>query len=387
MIAGQVSSALAIALEAVKEAEQTIDDQLLAGTLQRAAVVAFHSADPALAEELARRAVSLAPSIGDDLIRSRALIALYATSNGYHDDYTEALKHAQASVEAAEVAGDIRAAIFGLTAQYEMFVYSGQLDAADRVGRQIEAAALPLGYQETPLLHFARSIRAAIDGDFEGAIRSLVALPDQRCSAAQRVLRDAYHALFSIPASPEDADSRLELVLHDIRSVERAPLALTDAQNASLARVLAALASALLGRNAIALRILPKRRPVLNGASIGRLSDCVANIIRMRLHIAQRSDESTAYEPIADILDGWRMCFVRLIAATRPSSKSLSCPLTPMQLKILRELAKGSRTRDVSEMLGISVNTHANHVRGIIKRLKCSGREEAVRVARSLGYV
>jgi DNA-binding CsgD family transcriptional regulator len=58
-----------------------------------------------------------------------------------------------------------------------------------------------------------------------------------------------------------------------------------------------------------------------------------------------------------------------------------------MQLTVLRELAKGSRTRDVAQMLGMSVNTHANHVREIIRRLKCSGREEALQIARSRGYV
>jgi ATP/maltotriose-dependent transcriptional regulator MalT len=387
MIAGQISSASDIAMEAVKEAEQTTDDQLLAGTLQRAAVVAFHSADPGLAEESARRAIALATSIGDDLIRSRALVVLYATLHAYHDDYRAALMHARASVEAGKSAGDTRGVVFGLTAEYEILVECGQLDMADRIGTEIEAAALPLGYQDTPLLHFARAIRAVIGCDFKTAHRTLSALPDHRCTPAQRVLRDGYLTLFSIPISPEDAESRLDLLIQDIRGVERQPLSLIDARDVSLARVMASLASGLLGRNSAAVRILPRRRPVLNAASVGRLIDCVGNVVRMRLYVTDRPDEASAYEPIVGVLEGWRLCLTALVSAVRSSRGASSCPLTPMQLTVLRELAKGYRSREVAQKLGISVNTHANHVREIIKRLKCSGREEALRAARSLGYV
>ena len=326
-------------------------------------------------------------AIGDDLIRSRAEVVLYCTSYAYYDDFGVAFEHAQASVEAAEAAGDIRAAISGLTAAYEICVECGRLEEADRIGDRINVTALPLGYRDTPPLHFARAIRAAIDSDFQASVRILAALPDQRCTLAERTLRDCYRALFSVPLSVEDATSRLELVVEDIRSLEQGPLSLTDVRNASLARVLAALASAFLGRNAEAIRMLSKRRPILNSTSIGRLSDCVAAIVRMRIHVAERADESAVYDSIAGFLQGWRLCFAALVSAVRASARSAGCPLTPMQLTVLRELAKGSRTRDVAQMLGMSVNTHANHVREIIKRLKCSGRVEALQIARSRGYV
>jgi ATP/maltotriose-dependent transcriptional regulator MalT len=387
MIAGQVSHAREIVLEAVKEAERTTDDQLLAGTLQRASVVALHCADPALAEESARRAISLATEIGDDLIRSRALIALYAVRLGYHDDFAGAFEHLEQSVDAAEVAGDRRAAIFALSAAFAILVETGKLEAADRYERRIQAAAFPLGYQDAPHLTFARALRLAIAANFEGAVGLLASLPDERCSPAQRILRDSYRALFSVTVAAEDAAALLDLAVLDIRAAERGPLSLTDAHSVSLARVLAAFATSLLGGNADALRMLPKRRPVLNAASTGHLSDAVANIVRMRLHVAERPDERSAYEPIQGTLDGWSMCLAALVSGVRGSRRSSSCPLTPMQMTVLRELAKGNRSRDVAQMLGISVNTHANHVREIIKRLKCSGREEALRVARLRGYV
>jgi LuxR family transcriptional regulator, maltose regulon positive regulatory protein len=66
---------------------------------------------------------------------------------------------------------------------------------------------------------------------------------------------------------------------------------------------------------------------------------------------------------------------------------TISQPLTPRELDVLRELARSSTYEEVGERLSMSVNTVRTHVRAIYDKLDACSRTEAVLSAARLGWL
>jgi DNA-binding CsgD family transcriptional regulator len=58
-----------------------------------------------------------------------------------------------------------------------------------------------------------------------------------------------------------------------------------------------------------------------------------------------------------------------------------------MELRVLHSLAAGETSRQVAGALGRSPQTVDSHVKSIIKKLGCSGRRQAIALARAQGLV
>jgi PAS domain S-box-containing protein len=69
----------------------------------------------------------------------------------------------------------------------------------------------------------------------------------------------------------------------------------------------------------------------------------------------------------------------------RPVAPSPEVRLTPRQTEVLRHLAAGCTTEQMSELMGIEVHTVRNHVRDLLRRLRAHSRLEAVVRAQELG--
>jgi PAS domain S-box-containing protein len=61
--------------------------------------------------------------------------------------------------------------------------------------------------------------------------------------------------------------------------------------------------------------------------------------------------------------------------------------LTPRGHEVLRLLADGRTTREISEELGIAVETTRNHIRGVLRALRVNTRLEAVVLALRNGWL
>lgn len=61
--------------------------------------------------------------------------------------------------------------------------------------------------------------------------------------------------------------------------------------------------------------------------------------------------------------------------------------LSARQLEVLRLLADGRGTREISELLGISLATTRNHIQGILAKLKVHNRLAATILGRRLGLI
>jgi RimJ/RimL family protein N-acetyltransferase/DNA-binding CsgD family transcriptional regulator len=98
----------------------------------------------------------------------------------------------------------------------------------------------------------------------------------------------------------------------------------------------------------------------------------------LRRHLPQRGERRDAW--IGDLLPDDLAS-----AARRAEVQYLGPALTPRELDVLTELARGSSNRVIAASLGISENTVKNHVRSILEKLQAKSRAEAVVVGLSQG--
>jgi DNA-binding NarL/FixJ family response regulator len=61
--------------------------------------------------------------------------------------------------------------------------------------------------------------------------------------------------------------------------------------------------------------------------------------------------------------------------------------LTKTEIAVLRALAEGRGPKDIALETGRSVNTVQVHIKNVIKKLGCSGRNEALNLARRRGIL
>jgi RimJ/RimL family protein N-acetyltransferase/DNA-binding CsgD family transcriptional regulator len=98
----------------------------------------------------------------------------------------------------------------------------------------------------------------------------------------------------------------------------------------------------------------------------------------LRRHLPQRGERRDAW--VGDILPEDLAA-----AAKQPESRFLGPALTPRELDVLHQLARGDTNRVIAAALGISENTVKNHVRSILEKLQAKSRAEAVVIGLSLG--
>ncbi len=73
--------------------------------------------------------------------------------------------------------------------------------------------------------------------------------------------------------------------------------------------------------------------------------------------------------------------------ASRLASRQAFEELTPRELEVLRELAKGSANKEIAEMLRISEHTVKDHLKCILNKLRAADRTEAVTTAIQRGVI
>jgi DNA-binding NarL/FixJ family response regulator len=71
--------------------------------------------------------------------------------------------------------------------------------------------------------------------------------------------------------------------------------------------------------------------------------------------------------------------FADLVRREEPAQQDLPAPrLTPREMEVLQEVAKGLSNRDIAQSLSIAENTVKNHVRNILEKLHLHSRMQAV---------
>jgi DNA-binding NarL/FixJ family response regulator len=73
--------------------------------------------------------------------------------------------------------------------------------------------------------------------------------------------------------------------------------------------------------------------------------------------------------------------------ASRLASRNLFEELTPRELQILKELAKGLANKQIADVLNITEYTAKDHLKSILAKLHVADRTEAVTAAVQRGII
>ena len=73
--------------------------------------------------------------------------------------------------------------------------------------------------------------------------------------------------------------------------------------------------------------------------------------------------------------------------ATRLASRKWFEPLTPREVQVLSELAKGLANKEIADVLNITEYTAKDHLRSILSKLRVADRTEAVTAALQRGII
>jgi DNA-binding NarL/FixJ family response regulator len=233
-----------------------------------------------------------------------------------------------------------------------------------------------------------RAYVAAWDGRFDEAHRLMATVSgSERFFAHDRAMNTACDALFVLAMGHrEAATSMVKAALSD---VERTDTTLLYARRQSeIARLLCALVESLAGRHSFAQRMLRK--------AVADYDTTIAAVREAILCLCRASQEPAFEADVHERLEGLQAVghggLARLLGSVfeRCGPQSLNASelgMTRAELEILQALATGRRPKDIAHDSGRSVYTVQAHIQNIIRKLGCSGRSEALQVARVRGLI
>ena len=393
------------------------------GLLATKAIALAEGGAPSAASDAVEAAIELANVLGDDLVRANALCAASRcefargrldaartqalsalrllqrercpslTARANFILYNVALERGDESERAwlltqvgQSVALGVGAAVERefAAARYTAAVEGGSADQLDDAQAWLEGARRD---PEASSGGFATALalQAAWSGDFATAQR--VIAPDLgRGLQAEGLVRLGEHALYAAAAGDrEAAESAARAFTEKAQALDPLPAL----GSATRARVFQALALILMERSSSANNLL---RELEAGSS--RLSQPLRALVTVARSVYVHAETGSAHAELAARLAelgrlglaGYARLVNALPLPAQASSPRFSA-LTKMELRVLQALSAGETSRSIAATLGRSPQTVDSHVKSIIKKLGCSGRREAVALARGQGVV
>jgi ATP/maltotriose-dependent transcriptional regulator MalT len=318
------------------------------------------------------------------LTGAAALLGLAYVAMFYDDDVTKSVWYAQQSANAAQKAGDrysIQNAVVHLMLLETIRGGSERLPALEQQFLSITTS----DSARTAFIIPTRAMMASWDGRFDEAHR-LGAMWPEPVFDFDRVHAAAIRAIYALGANSKQQAQ--EYVARALTLLETAHLPHIFARRrASVARMLCAIAEALMGRLTNAQRIAQRERTA-EGPAIDAMKDVVLAVCRMAKNRSFTDDVLEALEQLKAVgHGGLSKTLERLIEKWAASSNHAETLLTRAEMEVLSELGQGRSPKEIATATGRSVYTVQAHIQNIIKKLGCSGRNEAMTVARKRGLL
>jgi ATP/maltotriose-dependent transcriptional regulator MalT len=335
-------------------------------------------------ERYLTRAVALASESSLFSSTARAYGALSNLSLFYDDDLTRCAWYSQQAIGAATKAGDRLALQHSLLQLMHVEVTRGNAERLQKLERQFADVATS-DTARMALVIPGRALAVAWEGRFDEAQRLLNTVLDRVVEPGDKAYLSAVCALALTVNGQGDRASALVRAALELAEQD-APFTYTR-QNFGMARAVCAAAEALAGRITSANRILQRigadRRPVIEA-----LREAAACLVRAVKNPALKDDvmerlaslDSMGYGGVRKLLSA---AVERCVAA----SSEPAGILTKAEVAVLQALADGRGPKDIALETGRSVYTIQVHIKNIIKKLGCSGRNEALTVARRRGLL
>jgi LuxR family maltose regulon positive regulatory protein len=360
-------------------------DMTRAQMLHQLGTAAFLHGDSERANRALTRAAELATANGMFRLASLVYTSLGSNAEMNEDDRPKALRAAQNAGDAALKAGEFFPARYALAREIDIEVHRGD---AERLGELLaDYAALP-GPDHPQLLKatlWGRAMLAAWDGHFEDACRLQHEVCQDQPFAEDRISAKAVFAVFLLGAGRrEEGLAIVQEALADGKTGNAPRSSLARARE--IVRALCALTEALAGRTTAANRLLQKK-PRASTTITTAMLEAVSIIVRSPS--TGRTIEEMA-PALTTLREHWYGGYARLLEAvvrTHAGMQATSVRVTPAELSVLRALADGRTPKEIALELGCSIHTVRWHIRQVVAKFGCSGREQALRAAHAHGLI
>lgn len=363
------------------------DNKCRAKILQRVGVASLRLGSP-LEEVLdaQNRAAAIAAEEGLFGLAGRAFVALASIALSYEDDPTKEIWFSQQAANAAMKAGDL----FNLqTALLHLLNVEGRRGNTERI-RALEQQIAPISTSDAKRMSYLIPIRAYVaawDGRFDEAHRLMATvLGSPRFLAHDRAVNYASDALFVLTMGQREAGIVLiRSALAEIQTIDGCLL--YARRQAEIARLLCALAEGIAGRHTYARKLLRK-----SSKTYDPIIEAFRATVISIYHNLQETEADQSLEERLDTLNsvghgGLAKLLRSVFECCKSPARAIDVSLTPTELEVLRALAVGRRPKDIAHETGRSVYTIHAHIQNVIQKLGCSGRNEALRMARRRGII
>lgn len=384
--AGRNNDALAT-MEVAQSFANTVDsDELRARLYHRMGIAGVHLTLPLeRVTALFSQAQALAGEHGLYFTQAAALGGLSTVALFYEDDAAKNIWYAQQAMNAAMKAGDR----FSLqTSLLQLINIEGRRGNAERVAtlEQQFAAVTTTDAVRSAYIIPTRAMLFAWQGRFDEALRLMSIVQVDLFHAFDRALHGALQALYALGDGKRDR--AVKFIDDCYGCIAEARFDHLYARRvAQVAYFLCCAADALAGRHTHASRMM-SRLPGGESPAAQAMRDAALAIARTVKNPVLADDVRDAMDAVRAMGWGGVAAVIERVlsnlAQERPSSES---PLTPAELDVLERLGQGWSPKDIAQESGRSVYTIQAHIQNIIKKLGCSGRSEALTVARKNGLL
>ncbi len=381
----EAMAALAQAKQALTHLESNYDR---AKILQRIGVAGLRLGLPfEETRDAQTRAASLASEEGMFGLAGRAFVALASIALSYEDDPAKEVWYSQQAANAAMKAGDL---VNLQTALLHLLNVEGRRGNVERI-RALEQQIAPISTSDSRRMSYIIPIRAYVaawEGRFDEAHRLMATVAgSDRFFSYDRAVNSSSDALFLLALGQRD--SAIAMIKTVFSEIDKTDSNLLYARRqVEIARLLVALVEILAGRRTYAHRALGKT-PEHDDAVTKSLREAVFAVSKAVQEPALEPEIDESIEQLHSIGCGGIGLLVRsAYDACKPARTDVNeIGLTPAETDVLQGLARGHRPKDIARDSGRSVYTVQAHIQNIIRKLGCSGRAEALKIARVKGLI
>ena len=354
--------------------------------LQRIGFASFYVGDYEIARRTSNECARLAEHFGYYILAARAYSVLAVTEMACGDEVARTRWYTEQNALCAAKGGDRLGTQTALFQMYEIEARLGNVQRMESIEADINAIQTNDPFRSAMVVPL-RAMLHAWKGDFAAAYRLACGFCGRQAFVVLGALRRAECAVYlSASGRRPEAIRYADRALNEAKCVE--PASAYESQQVAFALTLVGLAQGIVGRSTAAMQVFREVRPQAESPSALALAAACTALLK--------AAKSRAYDhQLLEVMDELNALgyggYVRLLEALfqhlRQSRQRAILGLTRAEVEVLEELSKGSSPKRIAQGRGRSVHTIQAQIRSVIDKLGCSGRGEALALARQEGVL
>jgi len=385
-LAGRKEVARPLVHEALELSDYCETEEARMRALQRIGFASFYIGEYDIARKTSTECARLAEQLGYFVLAARAYSVLTVTEMSCDEGVSNTLWCAQQNAACAGKGGDRLGLQTALFHMYEIEARRGNVERMATIDTEIAAMHTSDPFRAAVILPL-RALRLAWDGHFADAHRLACGVCDKQAFVSARALRTAECAVYLATDGRKAEAMRYAEMATECSTTARASSPY-ESQQLRFAVVFVALAYGIVGRASWALQALRHTVASLESASVAALGIASSALLR--------AVKSPAYDrPLHESLEqlrrlehgGYALLIEAIFCHMQQARNQAVRGLTRAEIDVLAALSTGGSAKRIAQERGRSVHTIQAHIRSIIDKLGCSGRGEALAIARREGIL